>query len=62
MIQHVKATDRYQSQLFQWDAVQKVLSLPHGKEIWFARLGCDGKFTVFKRIPKPRNNPMLNDS
>jgi hypothetical protein len=52
MIQAVKATDRYESQLFVWDAERRVISLPHGKEIWYAQLGKDGQFRVIASKPK----------
>ena len=60
MLQLVKATDRYNSQLFQWDAEQKVISLPHGKEIWFVKLCEDGTFKVLGYKPKPRASPKKN--
>ena len=53
MLQAVKATDKFESQLFQWDVERQVLSLPHGKEIWFAQLGDDGRFKVIESKPKP---------
>ena len=53
MIQAVKATDKFGSQLFQWDAERQVISLPHGKDIWFAELGKDGMFRVLDSQPKP---------
>ena len=56
MVQSVRALDRHASQLFQWDADNRIVSLPHGKEIWFARLGEDGKFIVVESKPKPRAN------
>lgn len=52
MIQSVKATDKFASQLFQWDADRRIISLPHGKDIWFAQLDNDGKFKVIKNKPK----------
>lgn len=54
MVQSVKATDRFESQLFQWDMERRVISLPHGKDIWFAELGKDGKFRVLECKPKPQ--------
>lgn len=55
MVQAVKATDEFESQLFQWDTERRVISLPHGKDIWFARLEEDGKFAVFESKPKPQS-------
>lgn len=57
MVQAVKATDEYGSQLFQWDAAEKIISLPHGKEIWFARLGEDGRFEIIDHKPKSQMKP-----
>lgn len=54
MVQLVKATDKFESQLFQWDIERQVISLSHGKDIWFAQLGRDGKFTVIESKPKPQ--------
>jgi hypothetical protein len=56
MVQLVKATDKFASQLFQWDAERRVISLPHGKDIWFAQLGDDGQFKVIKSKPKSSFN------
>lgn len=56
MIQAVKATDKFGSQLFQWDTERQILSIPHGKEIWFVKLGEDGKFEVIESKPKPKRN------
>jgi hypothetical protein len=53
MVQMVKATDKFESQLFQWDVERQFLSLPHGKEIWFVQLGKDGRFKVLESKPKP---------
>ena len=52
MIQVVKADDQYGSQLFQWDTVNQIISLPHGKMIWFLQLGDDEQFKVVERKPK----------
>lgn len=52
MVQAVKATDKFESQLFQWDMEQQIISLPHGKEIWFAKLCENGQFRVIKSTPK----------
>ena len=60
MIQVVKATDKFESQLFQWDVERQVLSLPHGKDIWFAKLGDDGKFRVIESKPKPQSGFKAN--
>ncbi len=57
MVQAVKATDKFASQLFQWDAERQVLSLPHGKDIWFVQLGKDGQFTVIESKPKKSITP-----
>lgn len=54
MVQLVNATDKFESQLFQWDMERQVISLSHGKDIWFAQLGRDGKFTVIESKPKPK--------
>jgi hypothetical protein len=54
MVQSVKATDKFESQLFQWDMERQVISLPHGKDIWFAQLDKDGKFKVLESKPKPQ--------
>lgn len=56
MLQAVKATDKFQSQLFQWDMKERIISLPHGKDIWFARLGEDGKFKIIDCKPKPQHH------
>ena len=53
MVQMVKATDKFESQLFQWDMERQVLSLPHGKDIWFVQLGKDGRFKILESKPKP---------
>ena len=55
MIQTVKAMDKFESQLFQWDMERRVISLPHGKDIWFVQLGDDGKFNVLESMPKPQS-------
>jgi hypothetical protein len=55
MIQAVKATDKYESQLFQWDIERQVISLPHGKDIWFVQLDKDGKFKVLESKPKQQS-------
>lgn len=55
MVQAVKAADKFGSQLFQWDTERQVISLPHGKDIWFVQLGRDGKFTVIESKPKPQS-------
>ena len=60
MNQTVRATDQFESQLFQWDMERQIISLPHGKEIWFARLGEDGKFTLIKSEPKPPRESRLD--
>jgi len=52
MIQAIRASDKFESQLFQWDVKRKILSLPHGKEIWYVQLGEDGKFTVIESKSK----------
>lgn len=54
MVQLVNATDKFESQLFQWDMERQIISLPHGKEIWFAKLCENGQFKVFKSTPKPQ--------
>lgn len=54
MVQVVKATDKYESQLFQWDVEQQIISLPHGKEIWFVQLCESGEFRVVECVPKPK--------
>lgn len=56
MVQMVKATDKFESQLFQWDMERQVLSLPHGKDIWFVQLGKGGRFKVLESKPKPQSN------
>jgi hypothetical protein len=53
MLQLVKATDSYRSQLFQWDVERQVLSIPHGKEIWYLQLEENGLFNVLESKPKP---------
>lgn len=60
MVQSVKATDRFESQLFQWDVERRIISLPHGKDIWFAELGEDGKFKVIECKPKPQRTIMTS--
>jgi hypothetical protein len=60
MVQAVKATDKFASQLFQWDAERRVISLPHGKDIWFVQLGDDGRFTVIESKPKSSFNAPRN--
>jgi hypothetical protein len=60
MIQTVKATDTFTSQLFQWDAERRIISLSHGKDIWFAQLGDDGQFTVIESKPKSSMNTNRN--
>jgi hypothetical protein len=57
VIQSVKASDMFESQLFQWDTERRIISLPHGKDIWFAKLGDDGKFTILESQPKPQRIP-----
>lgn len=54
MVQTVKATDKFESQLFQWDMERQIISLPHGKEIWFAKLCENGQFKVMRSKPKPQ--------
>jgi len=54
LVQSVIATDRFESQLFQWDMERRIISLPHGKDIWFAVLDDDGKFKVLESRPKPQ--------
>jgi hypothetical protein len=56
MVQAVKATDKFESQLFQWDMERQILSLPHRKDIWFVQLGKDGKFKVLNSKPKPQSS------
>lgn len=56
MIQAVKATDKFESQLFQWDMERKIISLPHGKEIWFAKLCENGQFRIIKSTPKSQQD------
>jgi hypothetical protein len=60
MVQAVKATDKFASQLFQWDAERRIISLPHGKDIWFAQLGKNGQFTVIESKPKSSINANRN--
>ena len=60
MVQSVKATDKFGSQLFQWDVERRVISLPHGKKIWFAELGNDDKFRVLENQPKPQRTTMVD--
>ena len=60
MVQLVKATDRFESQLFQWDVERRIISLPHAKDIWFAELGEDGKFKVIECKPKPQRTTMTS--
>lgn len=57
MLQAVRASDKYKSQLFLWDTESHILSLPHGKEIWFAALGDDGQFIVVGKKPKAKEQP-----
>lgn len=57
MVQMVKASDKFESQLFQWDKERQVISLPHGKEIWFARLCDDGSFVIIDHKPKSQMKP-----
>ena len=52
MTQAVKATDQFKSQLFLWDTERRIISLPHGKDIWFAQLGDDGRFIIIESKPK----------
>lgn len=54
MVQSVKATDKYESQLFIWDAERQIISLPHGKNIWYAKLNNNGIFVLIKSKPKPQ--------
>jgi len=54
MVQAVKATDKFESQLFQWDMERQIISLPHGKAIWFAKLCENGQFKIIKSTPKPQ--------
>lgn len=56
MVQTIKATDKFGSQLFQWDIENQIISLPHGKEIWFVQLNEHGKFRVIESKPKPRSH------
>jgi hypothetical protein len=56
MVQAVKATDKFESQLFQWDMERQVLSLPHGKDIWFVQLGKDDRFKVLESKPKAQSS------
>ncbi|GHU62690.1 hypothetical protein AGMMS49983_04600 [Clostridia bacterium] len=56
MVQMVKAKDKFESQLFQWDMERQVLSLSHGKEIWFVQLDKDGKFKVLESQPKTQSS------
>ena len=60
MVQSVKATDRFESQLFKWDMEHRIISLPHGKDIWYAELGDDGKFRVLECKPKPQHASMVD--
>jgi hypothetical protein len=60
MVQSVKATDKFESQLFQWDMEHRIISLPHGKDIWFAELGEDGKFKILESKPKPQSGFKAN--
>jgi len=60
MVQAVKATDKFESQLFQWDVERQIISLPHGKDIWFVQLGKDGKFRVLESKPKPQSSIKAN--
>ena len=55
MVQTVKAKDKFESQLFQWDMKRQVISLPHGKDIWFVQLGEDGNFKVLESKPKAQS-------
>lgn len=57
MVQAVKATDAYESQLFQWNSKERIISLPHGKDIWFARLDENGYFVVIDHKPKSQVKP-----
>ena len=54
MTQIVKANDKHKSQLFQWDTERNIISLPHGKEIWYAELSKDNHFVLLESKPKPK--------
>jgi hypothetical protein len=60
MVQTVKAADKFESQLFQWDMERQVISLPHDKDIWFVQLGEDGRFKVLESKPKPQSGFKAN--
>ncbi|GHV18023.1 hypothetical protein FACS189425_05650 [Clostridia bacterium] len=51
MIQSVRANDRYESELFRWDKTHRMLSLPHGKEVWFLKLAENGEFQCLRSEP-----------
>jgi hypothetical protein len=54
MLQVVKAKDKFASSLFQWDTDKQVISISHGKEIWYIQLESNGTFTVLGSKPKTR--------
>jgi hypothetical protein len=54
MIQSVYANDHYGSELFRWDKTHRILSVPHGKEVWYLKLAENDEFQCLRSEPKPK--------
>ena len=52
-MQIVRATDSYSSPLFHWDKLNRIVSLSHGKEVWFCGLNESNDFVCLRKEPKP---------
>jgi len=57
MIQIVRALNKFYNQLFRWDSETRILSLSHGKYVWFVKLNDDNKFKVIDCKYKSKSNP-----
>lgn len=57
MVQTVRANDEYASPMFRWDKANKILSMPHEKDIWFYGLDENNDFICLRKEPKPKPPP-----
>lgn len=53
MTQEVRTTDQHHALLFIWDANEQIISVRHGKRIWYIRIRKDGWCETLTSKSKP---------